>query len=85
MNKSDLVSAIAKQAELTKNDADKALKAVIETIIEGLNKGNKISLLGFGTFSMKKVKARTGRNPATGATIQIPAKTKKVFKFSPLV
>jgi DNA-binding protein HU-beta len=81
MNKTELVDAIAKQAEITKVDAKKALTAFTETVAGALKKGDKIALVGFGTFSVSERKARTGRNPRTGAEIKI--KAKKVAKFKP--
>ncbi|MBR3423459.1 MAG: HU family DNA-binding protein, partial [Clostridia bacterium] len=69
MNKSQLVESIAKKTEFTKKDSEKALAAVLETIEKALVKGDKVQLIGFGTFGTKKRAARTGRNPQTGATI----------------
>lgn len=79
MNKSDLVEAIAKESGLTKADSKKALDAFTTTVGKVLKKGDKISLVGFGTFSVSKRAARTGKNPRTGAAIKIAAK--KVAKF----
>ena len=79
MNKTELVAAIAAKAELTKVDAKKALEAAIDAIQAELKKGEKVALLGFGTFSVNKRPARTGINPATKAKIKIAAK--KVVKF----
>ncbi len=79
MNKQELVSAIAEKAGLTKADSEKALNALIEATKETLKKGDSIQLVGFGTFSVSERAARTGRNPQTGAEIQIAAK--KVAKF----
>ncbi|MFO8055046.1 MAG: HU family DNA-binding protein [Bacteroidales bacterium] len=79
MNKADLIEAIAKDANLTKADAKKALDAFIGTTSKALKKGERISLVGFGSFSVAKRNARTGRNPQTGKEIKIPAK--KVVKF----
>ncbi len=79
MNKGELVDAIAKSADLTKAQAGEAVNAVFSTIENCLKKGDKASFVGFGTFSCNKRAAREGRNPATGATIQIPAKN--VIKF----
>lgn len=79
MNKTELVAAIAAKAELTKVDAKKALEAAIDAIQGELKKGEKVALLGFGTFSVNKRPARTGINPATKAKIKIAAK--KVVKF----
>ncbi len=80
MNKSDLVDAIAKSADISKAAAGKALDATIETIKKALKKGDTVSLVGFGTFKVGKRAARNGRNPRTGATIKI--KAAKVPKFS---
>lgn len=80
MNKSDLISAIAESADISKADAGKALTAFTETVTETLKNGESVSLVGFGNFSVSKRAARTGRNPQTGASIQI-AKA-NVPKFS---
>ncbi|MEO8332626.1 MAG: HU family DNA-binding protein [Gallionella sp.] len=80
MNKSDLVDAIAKSAELSKAAAARALDATVDTIKKALKKGDTVSLVGFGTFKVGKRAARNGRNPRTGATIKI--KAAKVPKFS---
>ncbi|MBC7425053.1 MAG: HU family DNA-binding protein [Bacteroidia bacterium] len=79
MNKAELVEAIANSAQITKADAARALDATVESISKALKKGDKISLVGFGTFSVTKRAARTGRNPQTGKAIKIAAK--KVAKF----
>jgi len=79
MNKGELVDAIAKDAGLSKADAGKALNAFVSNVSGSLKKGNAVQLIGFGTFSISNRAARTGRNPQTGATIQI--KAKKVAKF----
>lgn len=79
MNKTELVAAIAEQAELSKKDAEKALKAFVDVVTEELKKGEKIQLVGFGTFEVSERAAREGRNPSTGATMSIPAS--KVPKF----
>lgn len=81
MNKGDLVSKIQDHAGLTKSQADAALNAVLDSITEALKKDDNVSILGFGTFSAQKRDARQGRNPRTGETIQIAAKT--VVKFKP--
>ncbi len=81
MTKAELVAQIASQAGLTKTDAQKALDATLETIKKALKKNQKVTLVGFGTFSVTKRKARKGRNPRTGETIKIPAT--KVPKFTP--
>ena len=80
MNKSDLVDAIAKSAELSKAAAARALDATVDTIKKALKKGDTVSLVGFGTFKVGKRAARNGRNPRTGAKIKI--KAAKVPKFS---
>jgi len=81
MNKSELISSIAEKSGLTKADAGKALDAMIASVTEGLTGGDRIALVGFGSWSVEQRSARTGRNPRTGAEIQIPAK--KVVKFKP--
>ncbi len=81
MNKGDLVSKIAEAGGLGKNQANDVLNAVLDSISEALKSGDKVTLIGFGTFSVSEREARQGRNPQTGATIQIPAK--KVVKFKP--
>ncbi|WP_028394021.1 HU family DNA-binding protein [Bacillus cihuensis] len=80
MNKTDLVNAVATQAELTKEDAKKAVDAWIETISTTLAKEEKIQLVGFGTFEVRDRAARTGRNPQTGEEIQIAASKVPAFK-----
>ena len=79
MNKTELVAAVAAKAELSKKDADAAVSAVVDAITEALADGDKVSLVGFGTFSVSERAERTGINPSTKATITIPAK--KVAKF----
>ena len=79
MNKTDLVAAVAAQAGLTKAQAQKAVEATVDAIAGALKNGDKVQLIGFGTFSVVEKAAREGVNPATGAKIQIPAK--KVAKF----
>lgn len=79
MNKTELINAIAENAGLAKTDAKKALEATLGTIAEAVKKGDKVALIGFGTFSVSERPARTGINPATGAKIEIAAK--KVVKF----
>ncbi len=81
MNKGDLIDSIAKQADLSKADAGRALDAVLDAVTGTLMAGEKVTLPGFGTFSTSKRAARTGRNPSTGETIKIKAKT--VAKFKP--
>ena len=80
MNKSDLVTAVAGLTDLTKADADKAIDAVVETITAALKEGDEVRLVGFGSFSVAKRAATTGRNPRTGEAIQIAAS--KAPKFS---
>ncbi|MDE5677825.1 MAG: HU family DNA-binding protein [Phocaeicola sp.] len=81
MNKADLISAIAAESGLNKADAKKAVDAFVATVTKALKEGDKVSLIGFGTFSVTERSARTGINPATKATISIPAK--KAAKFKP--
>lgn len=73
MNKAQLIDAIAAKSDLSKKDADAALTAVVDAITDALKNGDKVQLVGFGTFSVKERAARTGKNPATGATIEIAA------------
>jgi DNA-binding protein HU-beta len=80
MTKADLIEKIAKDADLSKAAAGKALDSLIDGIVKSVKKGNKVSLVGFGTFALTKRKARKGRNPRTGETISI--KAAKVPKFS---
>jgi DNA-binding protein HU-beta len=80
VNKSDLVDAIAKSADMPKAAAARALDATVDSIKKALKKGDTVSLVGFGTFKVGKRAARNGRNPRTGATIKI--KAAKVPKFS---
>ena len=80
MNKTELTDAIAETAELTKADATRALDAVLTTISHSLEKGEQVGIVGFGTFLVRERAARTGRNPQTGAEIQIAAATVPAFK-----
>lgn len=80
MNKAELVDAIASEAGLSKADAKKALDAFVNTTAGALKKGDRISLIGFGSFSVSKRSARTGRNPQTGKEIKIAAKNVVKFK-----
>ena len=80
MTKAELVEKMAEDAEISKATAGKALDSLIDAVVKTVKKGNKVALVGFGTFSVSKRKARTGRNPQTGATIKIAAR--KVPKFS---
>jgi DNA-binding protein HU-beta len=81
LNKGDLVEKIAKESCITKSKAEAAFNSLIGGIVASLKKGQKVTLVGFGTFSVAKRKARTGRNPQTGAPIKIAAH--KVPKFTP--
>lgn len=80
MNKTELIAAVAAQANLTKKDAEKAVNALLDTITAELVKGEKVSLAGFGIFETKQRQARTGRNPQTGETVQIAASNIPAFK-----
>jgi DNA-binding protein HU-beta len=81
MNKGDLITTVAKDVKITKVQAAKAIDSVVDNITRTLKKGERTSLVGFGTFSISRRKARTGRNPQTGAPLRIPAK--RVVKFTP--
>ncbi len=80
MNKTELVAAIAQQADLSKKDAEKALTAFTDTVTKALKKGDKVQLVGFGTFEVSTRSARTGRNPRTGETMKIKASKAPKFK-----
>ena len=80
MNKVELVASMAEKAELTKVDAEKALKAFIDVVTEEMKNGGKVQLVGFGTFEVSERAARTGRNPQTGETIEIKASKAPKFK-----
>lgn len=80
MKKTELIAAIAEQSGLTKKDAEKALNATIDTIIKAVAEGDKIQLTGFGTFEQRQRNARTGCDPRTGNTIEIPASKVPAFK-----
>ena len=80
MNKTELIAAIAAKAALSKKDAEKALNAAVDSISDALAKGDKVQLVGFGTFETKTRDARTGRNPRTGETIKIAASRTPGFK-----
>ena len=80
MTKADLIEKMASDADISKAAAEKALDSMIDAIMKTVKKGNKVALAGLGTFSASKRKARKGRNPKTGETINIPAR--KVPKFS---
>ena len=80
MNKGELIDKIAKDARISKVQAGNALNSAIDGVVSSLKKGGKVTLVGFGTFSVSQRKARNGRNPQTGATIKIAAR--KVAKFT---
>lgn len=80
MNKTELIAAIAEQAEISKKDAEKALKAFTDVVAAEMKKGGKVQLVGFGTFEVAERKAREGRNPSTGKTIKIKASKSPKFK-----
>ncbi|HET6632390.1 MAG TPA: HU family DNA-binding protein [Rhodanobacteraceae bacterium] len=80
MNKTELVNAVADTAELSKADAGRAVEAFTQVVQKAMKKGDTVSLVGFGTFSVHKRAARTGRNPRTGETIKIKASKNPAFK-----
>jgi len=80
MTKADLIEKIAKDAKVTKAAADKAIDSFVEGVTKGLKKGDRVALIGFGTFSVSHRKARKGRNPQTGKEIKIAARKVPVFK-----
>ena len=80
MNRTELISAMAENTNMTKVDTEKALKAFIDTVTEELKNKGKVQLVGFGTFETSERAARTGRNPQTGETIEIKASTSPKFK-----
>lgn len=80
MNKAAMIAKIAEKSALNKKQAEAALNAFEETVVEALKEGDKVQLMGFGTFEIKERAARTGRKPSTGETIEIPAKKSPVFK-----
>ena len=80
MNKAELVAVMAEKAEISKKDAERALKAFTEVVAEEMKKGEKIQLVGFGTFEVSTRAARTGRNPQTGKEMTIPASKAPRFK-----
>lgn len=89
MNKEELVQEISKKANVTQKDASEVLNAIMSTVEKTVSKGKKVTLVGFGTFEPRKRAARMGRNPQTGASIKIAAKTTPVFtagkKFKEIV
>ena len=80
MNKTELVAAVAEKAEVSKKDTEKALKAFVDVVTEELKKGEKVQLVGFGTFEVSERAAREGRNPQTGKTMKIAACKAPKFK-----
>lgn len=80
VNKADVVSSVAQKSGLTKRDAERAIDALTATVGEALARGDKVALVGFGTFEIRERAARVGRNPQTGAEIQIAASRVPVFK-----
>ena len=80
MNKAELIASVAEKANLTKKDSESAVNAFVATVTESLKKGDKISLVGFGTFEVRSRAAREGINPLTKETIKIPAKVVAGFK-----
>ena len=80
MNRTELISAMAENAEMSKIDAEKALKAFIDTVTDELKNGGKVQLVGFGSFEVVERAERQGRNPKTGETITIPASKSPKFK-----
>ena len=80
MNKTDLVAKVAEKAGISKKDADSAVAAVFDSIIAALKKGDKVALIGFGTFEVRKRAARNGLNPKTKEAIKIPASKAPAFK-----
>ena len=80
MNKVELIAAVAAKAGLSKKDAEKAVAAVVASVEEALVKGDKVQLIGFGTFEVRERAARVGRNPQTKAEIEIAASKQPVFK-----
>ena len=80
MNKSEIINALSEKTGFTKTDCAKVLNATVEIFTEALKKGDKVQLIGFGTFSVKSRKAKTGTNPQTHEAIEIPARKSPVFK-----
>ncbi|HIT53796.1 MAG TPA: HU family DNA-binding protein [Candidatus Fimivicinus intestinavium] len=80
MNKTELVNAVAEKADFSKKDAEKAVAAVIESITEALTQGEKIQLVGFGTFEVRERAEKQGRNPRTGEAMTVPASKLPAFK-----
>ena len=80
INKTELIASVAQKSDLTKKDAEKAVKAVFEAVSESLKKGDKVQIIGFGTFEVRARKAREGRNPRNNKPIKIPASKTPAFK-----
>lgn len=80
MTKADIVEQVSNEAEMTKKDAEQLVEIVFDSIIEALNKGEKVELRGFGSFRTRQRGARKGRNPKSGASVDIPAKRVAYFK-----
>lgn len=80
MNKTEFIAAVAEKAEISKKDSEKALKAFVDVVTEQLKAGDKVQLVGFGTFEVSERAAREGRNPQTGETMQIAASKSPKFK-----
>ena len=80
MNKSELIDAVAEEADLSKASAARAVDAVVNAVTGALKEGDQVTLVGFGTFMVRERSARTGRNPRTGENIEIPASQSPVFK-----
>tara|TARA_B100001964_G_scaffold21145_1_gene21426 strand:- start:319 stop:606 length:288 start_codon:yes stop_codon:yes gene_type:complete len=79
VNKNDLIASVASSAGLSKSDATRSLESLLDTITNSLKRGEKVSIVGFGNFSISERKATTGRNPRTGESIQIPASKRPKF------
>ena len=80
MNKAELITSMAEKSQWTKKDAESALKAFIDSVQEALENGDKVQLIGFGTFETRERAEKIGRNPQTGAELKIPAATTPAFK-----
>jgi DNA-binding protein HU-beta len=85
MTKAELIAVVAKEVKISKASAEKAINALTNTVMKALKKGDKLTLTGFGTFSVAKRRARTGRNPQTGKEIKIPATKVPKFKAGNLL
>jgi len=80
MNKAEFIDAVASKGDISKSDAESAVNAVLDSLTDAMAKGEQVTLVGFGTFLVRPRKARQGRNPQTGATIDIPASNAPSFK-----